>query len=320
MQDELQMHCRRVMRAMLEGKVVPLLGAGANLAGRPPDTPWERGRYLPSGVELAHHLASRFDYPDDGDRPDLLRISEYASVMTGSGPLYEQLHEVFDADYAIGPLHRFLASLPARVAEAGRPRACPMVVTTNYDDALERAFRDVDEPFDVVSYLADGEHRGKFVHWAPGAEAVVVERPNEYRAVRPDERTVILKMHGAVDRTSPDAPWDSYVITEDHYIDYLARTDIANLVPVALAAKLRRSHFLFLGYGMRDWNLRVILYRIWGEQKLRYKSWAVQLRPSQLDREFWELRGVDVLDLPLAAYIAALETALTGLLAEPVDA
>ena len=139
MQDELQMHCRRVMRAMLEGKVVPLLGAGANLAGRPPDTPWERGRYLPSGVELADYLASRFDYPDDGDRPDLLRISEYASVMTGSGPLYEQLHEVFDADYAIGPLHRFLASLPARVAEAGRPRACPMVVTTNYDDALRLA-------------------------------------------------------------------------------------------------------------------------------------------------------------------------------------
>ena len=30
---------------------------------------------------------------------------------------------------------------------------------------------------------------------------------------------------GAVDRTDADAPWT--VITEDHYIDYLARTDIA---------------------------------------------------------------------------------------------
>jgi SIR2-like domain len=157
------------------------------------------------------------------------------------------------------------------------------------------------------------------VHWAPGAEAVVVERPNEYRATRPDERAVILKMHGAVDRTDPDAPWDSYVITEDHYIEYLAHTDLANLVPVTLAAKLRRSHFLFLGYSMRDWNLRVILHRIWGEQKLKYKSWAVQLRPSELDREFWELRGVDVLDVPLDDYIAELDAAFEELLAEPAE-
>ena len=239
--------------------------------------------------------------------------------MTGSGPLYDQLHEVFDADYAIGPLHRFLAALPGRLEAAGRRRTCPLIVTTNYDDALERAFGEAGEPFDVVSYMADGEHRGKFVHWAPGAEAVVVERPNEYRAPRPDERAVILKMHGAVDRTDPDAPWDSYVITEDHYIEYLAHTDLANLVPVTLAAKLRRSHFLFLGYSMRDWNLRVILHRIWGEQKLKCKSWAVQLRPSELDREFWELRGVDVLDVPLDGYVAELDAALEELLAEPAE-
>ena len=108
---------------------------------------------------------------------------------------------------------------------------CPLILTTNYDDALERAFDDSGEPFDVVSYLAEGEHRGRFVHWAPDAEPVVIERPNEYRALRPGERTVVVKLHGAVDRTTPDAPWDSYVITEDHYIEYLARTDIANLVP-----------------------------------------------------------------------------------------
>jgi hypothetical protein len=316
-QDGLATHCRRVVRGVLEGRVVMLLGAGANLAGRPPGTAWEHGRYLPSGAELARHLAARFDYPDS-DLEELGRISEYAYVMTGSGPLYDLLHEIFDADYAIGPLHRLLAGLPARFRRAGRPAVCPLILTTNYDDALERAFGEQGEPYDVVSYMADGEHRGRFVHHAPGGEAVVVERPNEYRALRPDERVVILKMHGAVDRSDPDAFWDSYVITEDHYIEYLARTDIANLVPVTLTAKLRRSHFLFLGYGMRDWNLRVILHRIWGEQKLKYKSWAIQRGPSELDREFWELRGVDVLDVPLEEYVAALNRTLDDLLAEPV--
>src|SRR5262249_24017366 len=163
-----------------------------------------------------------FDYPGD-DLNDLVRVSEYAYVMTGSGPLYDQLHDVFDADYAIGPLHRFLAALPGRLKSGGRRWMCPLIVTTNYDDALERAFDEAVEPFDVVSYMADGEHRGRFVHRPPAGEAVVVERPNEYRALRPDERAVILKMHGAVDRADPDGSWDSFVITEDHYIDYLAR-------------------------------------------------------------------------------------------------
>ena len=42
---------------------------------------------------------------------------------------------------------------------------------------------------------------------------------------------MILKIHGAVDRTDSDR--DSYVITEDHYIDYLTRTDISEPRPGA---------------------------------------------------------------------------------------
>ena len=38
-------------------------------------------------------------------------------------------------------------------------------------------------------------------------------------------------------------------MSEDDYIGYLAQTTIAGVLPVTLAAKLRRSHFLFLGYG-----------------------------------------------------------------------
>ena len=39
-----------------------------------------------------------------------------------------------------------------------------------------------------------------------------------------------------------------------------------------LVEKLRRCHFLFLGYELQDWNVRVILHRIWGEQKVAAKS------------------------------------------------
>jgi hypothetical protein len=311
--QELGDHFRRVARAMLRGQVVPLLGAGANLCGRSPDVAWRPFEHLPSGRELAQHLAEHFDYPTD-DPLELVRVSEYAFVLNGSGPLYDRLREVFDSDYPISPLHRFLARLPRAAAEAGESEQGLLVVTTNYDDALERALLEEEEPFDVVSYLADGEQRGRFVHLAADGESTVIERPNEYRGLDTN-RTVVLKMHGAIDRANPDGRWDSYVITEDHYIEYLANTDVSNLVPVTLAAKLRRCHFLFLGYAMRDWNLRVILHRIWGAQKLRYKSWAVQLDPDVIDREFWELRGVDVIDAELGAYVARLEAELRSQLA-----
>jgi hypothetical protein len=120
---------------------------------------------------------------------------------------------------------------------------------------------------------------------------------------------VILKIHGAVDRGG-EIERDSYVITEDHYIDYLARGDISRLIPVTLVQILRRSHCLFLGYGLRDCNLRVILNRIWGEERLRSKSWAVQRRPDPLDKELWGKRDVQILDVSLEDYVQGLRNAL----------
>ncbi len=303
MPDALDLHYKLVVKAIADGRVVPFFGSGANLCGRPTGQAWHPGQYLPSGDELSAYLAENFGYPVN-EPLDLVRVSQYAALMTGSGPLYEELRQLFDADYPPTPLHRFFAMLPKALRAKGYPTTHQLVVTTNYDDMLERSFRTAGEPFDLVGYVSEGEQRGKFLHWLPSGEVIVIDRPNEYRGLSLGERSVILKIHGAVDRGNPER--DSYVITEDHYIDYLTHTDISNLVPVTVAAKLKRSHFLFLGYALRDWNLRVILHRIWGEQKLTYKSWAVQLNPSPIDQQYWRKRDVDILDVRLEDYVAAL--------------
>jgi len=316
MSDALDAHYRQVAKAMiLDGRVVPLLGAGVNLCGRPAQRSWKRGsRYLPSGGELADHLADSFDYPERAR--DLVRVSQYVSVVLGDAPLYAELHDVFAAEYEPTPLHRFLASLPSVVrAREALPRdPYQLIVTTNYDDALEHAFDEAGEDYDLVSYIADGDDRGKFLHRAPGADAVVIARPNEYGALSLERRAVILKVHGAVDRR--DRERDSYVITEDNYIDYLTRTDLSTLVPVTLAAKLRESHILFLGYSMRDWNVRAIFHRVWQQRRRGYKSWAIQRAPEAMEQAFWLNRGVDIFDLDLDEYVNRLERAVRTL-AEP---
>jgi SIR2-like domain len=306
-------HYRMLANRILAGAVVPFLGAGVNLCGRPEAAAWQPGQYLPSGPELAAHLATRkgVDYPYD-DRTDLLRVSQYVDVMLGNGPLYEWLHEVFDADYAPTPVHRLLASLPSliRAQPSDGPRFFPLNVTTNYDDLLERAFRDAEEPYDLVTYIADGPDRGRFLHIRADGEEQVIAQPNSYNELRFDERPVIAKIHGAVVRGLYGH--DSFVITENHYIDYLSHTDIAKLIPVNIATRMRRSHFLFLGYSLKDWNLRVILHRLWGDTAVGWNSWAVQPHPDGIEERSWYRRGVELLDARLEEYISRLGAELAA--------
>jgi DNA-binding SARP family transcriptional activator len=281
-------HFEQVVRALFDGRLVAVLGADVG--------------------ELATRLAKRFDYLENGS--DLPRIAQYVAVMRGSGPLYDELHSLLDADASPTPIHRFFASLPPELRDRGLPHQ--LLVTTSYDVALEAAFLEAGEEFDVVSYVATGPHRGKFCHIGPSGAGRLIDLPNTYvTELSLDERTVILKLHGQVDR-GPGREWESFVVTEDDYIDYLAKSDVAGAVPVALAARLRRSHFLFLGYTMADWNLRVVLNRLWSDQPLSYRSWAVQPEAKPLEREFWKRRDVDVHEEPLDRYVEML-AGFTGL-------
>ena len=302
-------HYRMVARKILAGAVVPFLGAGVNLYGRPHSVSWQRGRYLPSGEELATYLAGENDYPFD-DPTDLLRVSQYVDVMVGHGPLYEELRSVFDADYAPTPVHRLLASLPSliRAHKSDKTGFFPLYVTTNYDDLLERAFKDAGEKYDLVTYIADGDERGKFRHTTPDGVAHIIAQPNSYTELRFDERPAIAKIHGTVVRQLQDN--DSYVITENNYIDYLSRTEIAQLIPINIAMRMKKSHLLFLGYSLKDWNLRVILHRLWGDEGTVYNSWAVQPNPGRIEERSWIRRGVELLDARLEQYICELGQAL----------
>jgi hypothetical protein len=309
--DELDRHFKYVSRLLIEGRVVPFLGAGANLCGRPPAQAWMVNQpFLPSGAELSSYLKREWQECQENE---LTRVAQWVFEMGGSADLFEQLHHLFDRDYPPTRLHTFLAGLPALLISKNYPPRFQVVVTTNYDDLLERAFSAAGQPFDVVTYMSEGDARGKFLHTDPEGKEYVIDIPNQYRNLAVDRRTIILKIHGAVKRHTADAEGDSYVITEDHYIDYLTRTELANLVPVTLAAKLRKSHFLFLGYGLRDWNMRVILHRIAGEQKLTYKSWAIQRNPTDLDQKFWDRRDVDILDADLDSYVTELQNRMTQL-------
>lgn len=82
-----------------------------------------------------------------------------------------------------------------------------------------------------------------------------------------------------------------------------------SVIPPIFAEPFQSRPFLFLGYGLYDWNLRVILNRIQdfrGHPKFR--SWAIETRSKPVERKLWDARGVDVYDgLTLDKFLAELK-------------
>jgi len=290
-------HTAEVVRALLSERLIPVLGPDAVL--------WSGNGNEPRiDHALAERLSDFFGCPDDV-RGSLPQVSEFVALADGVGPLYDELHDLLDREYEPGPVHRYLSTLPPLLRARGLQQL--LIVTTSYDETLETSFREAGEEYDVVSYIAHGPDRGKFVHVpGDGRAARVVEEPNADATITTERVPVILKIHGRVDR-SPTRRWESFVVSEDDYIDFLVGVEPGNAIPVSLAAKLRRSHFLFLGYGVYDWNLRVFLRRMWRDERVTYRSWAVQPDPTPLATDFWRHRDVAVVDRHLEEYMGELE-------------
>jgi hypothetical protein len=308
-----QSHYDELAQLLLEegSLVVPFLGTGTNSCDR--TEPWRDtdSSYLPDSEELATYLASRLGI--NPSEASLALISQQLSVAKGPGDLYMALRRALPPRHSPGSVHRFLAGLPEKLQALGAPSRYQLIVTTNYDNALEQAFDEADEGYDLAVYIARGRDKGKFVHIPCDGEPQLISDPNTYTGFPIDafgrvERTVIMKVHGAIDRAEGPHPWrDNFVITEDDYIDYMSDGEIESIVPQQLLGKLRDySHFLFLGHEMHDWSLRVFLIRVFGDRGQPNTSWAVEREPDRLDERFWQRMGVELTAVSLEEYVQDL--------------
>jgi len=313
-------HFWRVCRDLGWDSLVLFVGSGVNAAD------WkEDSKLIPDASSLAAYLARQFDLGVES--VDLAEVAQYARVAVGP-PLFDRLNAILTAeDVQPQEVYRHLAQLPKTLGALGSGRKrYPLILTTNYDSALESAFQAADEEYDMLVYMASGEDEGKFVHvpWdgEPSAvtEANRCQLPIDATTLRLD-RTIVVKIHGTVDGTKGQYSWhDNYVITEDNYIDYLSGMATNAVVPASILAKVKRHSCLFLGYSMRDWPLRVFLNRVWGGWKLGRKpwperagnAWAIERAPDVREKDFWRDRGIDLFAMPLAEYLVELEEYLVG--------
>jgi hypothetical protein len=294
-----------IAEALRSGIVVPFLGAGASAAHRPANAVWEPGAtFGPFGSELAKLLANEGQFPDDAVAEDLMLVASYfAAEPADPIQLRSRLNDIFfDRNLQPGPVHRLLTSLNAlKVRESGQHM--PLIMTTNYDCLIESAFEnkvhvavdDIDDPQHVYARLY-GEHMfssklkkelGRLVH-----DSTV---------------PIVYKMHGAAyardDFAGVEGTPRRLVITADDYVQVLAQQ--YKSLPANIGAILETCHgFLFLGYGLADWNVRVMLSSIKNLEKR--KSWAIQQSPLKSMRTIWSRQNVNLYDCDLDEFVSGL--------------
>ncbi len=240
---------------------------------------------LPSGTELAHRLAQHgglcncqhLGGPSDCDgarcccRWSLQRMAQYYELEHSEYALNSFLKDTIDAVREPLPTHKAIARLHTKFAA---------IVTTNYDQLLESAFKEI------------------------GIElaSVVVERDLPYVG----NKSVLIKMHGCISN------FDSIVITENDYVHstfFTKRPLIANKLKGYLADHV----VLFLGYSLEDDTFRSLYYDVARSlDQHKIPAFAVQRMPIHFEIEHWKRHNVTILDYDALAFLEQVETELTS--------
>ena len=193
----------------------------------------------------------------------------------------------------VGDTHRLFTSWRHFRTRKGATVPYPLIITTNYDDVLERRLDKVRLPYHLLSYQADGPDRGRFYHRHPDKTLQVIERPRNIR--RLSDGFVVVKLNGGFD--SQGRIPESFATTRLDYWDLAAR--IPEVLPTVVRERLSANPLLFLGHGLAAADIESLV-RFAHKEHPGPRSWAVVLKKKGI--QYWRQCGVEILEQPVNFY------------------
>jgi hypothetical protein len=259
-------HLADIAGKIRDQQCVLFLGAGAHAAGDGLDTQWPTEQRPPMGTALARYLATRSNFcarhPDDDPR-NLMRVALDYEIERKRSGLIEAVRAQVQTGKTGSPLLEQLARLDF-----------PVVVTTNFDTHFEDALSRVGKRPFVSTYKSNVD---------------ATERSDDYPRMQPSSREpFVLKLHGDIER-SPG----SIVITEEDYIQFVLRMSDKppyHPVPPVAAHYLAKAATLFVGYGLKDYNLRLLFKTLRWRMDVVPQTYSVDVHPDPLVQEVLERR------------------------------
>ncbi len=257
-----------LLRGLAQGSGVLFVGAGASCAAG-----------LPTWAELSQGMTDRIL----GTASSSHEREQLSSFIVGGGPLavaqmlrerigtfdYHQfLVDTLRRPVPLAPVHRALRRLPIR-----------LILTTNFDKLLEKAYR-----------LPDGDD-----------PPVVISTP-QLASIQEQKGHLVVKLHGDIDHP------DTIVLTSD---DYLAYFDRHQALRAFLEYQFSHRTVLFVGFGLKDPNFDLIFEE--ARRTLMHRgrpAYAVMVGTNPFEIERWKARGIHIIDLPtfdeIPPYLEAL--------------
>ena len=251
----------RLLRRIADAKCTPFIGAAASLP------------VLRTASEIAEEWTAEHGYPLE-DSDDLARVAQYLAVREDAMAPKEMMRDEIAGK---GPPDFSDPEEPhALLADLG----LPLYITTNYDDFMSQALRDRGRtPTQEICKWNDSRD----VQEDP---APLGDDP-KYEPTR--EQPVVFHLHGRL-----DIP-ESMVLTEDNYLEFLVTLaersepdQYSSLLPHQVARALSSTSLIFVGYGLKDWDFR-ILHRglvMRGNATLRRMSVTVQLERTMEAQDY----------------------------------
>lgn len=225
---------------------------------------------------------------------DLARVALHVESGAGKGTLVKRLKKILNsAECEPSRILTTIAGFPIR-----------LVVTTNYDELMEEAYRRTEpaqEPL-VVTQPLTGFKPTDQSRWAKELAAVLPINAGPRQA---DERPIVYKFHGSLGEDSGEL-----IVSEEDYIgflDTLGRNRKAG-VPTLIQDLVVQSRLLFLGYSLEDWDFRTLwkglVEAVPREQERT--SFAIQKDPSPFWVRFWQKKNVTIYNVDLYEFVDEL--------------
>lgn len=260
MQVEGETHLSDIAAKIRSRRCVLFLGAGVHAPppeGQAQDWPAEARPPVGSGLSLRLAERSGFAtrYPDEDPR-NLMRVSLDFEIRNQRTGLIDAVREEVQAKKSASPLLHALARLDF-----------PVVVTTNYDTHFEDALYEAKKrPFVSVYRSNVGDTR---------------ERTADHPDLNPPpDEPLVLKIHGDI-RQSPN----SIVISDEDYIQFVMRMGEKkpyHPFPDVALTYLSKGVTLFLGYSLRDYNLRLLFKTLRAGMETKPQMYSVDYKPDPL--------------------------------------
>ncbi len=241
---------------------------------------------LPTPVDLARELATEYNYPFLATE-SLPRVAQFVATLDNRR-LREELIRKLVAGYKSrmglkpDPLdqHRKLSET---ISESNWSE----LSRTLFESEIHHQLADLNLPLYLTTNLDNFMTLALNACGRP-ARQMTIDLTNTYGAQRPypdldpppsPENPVVLNIFGT------DQDLRSLVLTEDDYLDYLARIsrDYGYLIPHSVDAALASTTLLILGYRLQDLDMKVILRGVLANLDL--KRWNMLHVAVQIEAE-----------------------------------